>query len=609
MKPESRRRAAKILLALLAVGSLACSDADRTRWSARFGSAESQYVMGERHVTGRGVEADLELALEWFEKAAEQGHLPSQMRLVELYEERDAEGDASRASHWLKAAAEAGGPEAQYRFGRHLADAGESAAGAIWIEKAAEADHPAAQVVLARRLAWEEGGDRAEVIALLKKAALQGDPDGAFELARVAENGVVEMSDEEISKLLLDAAEKDHAGAQFAVAERYARGAGFDEDLETAVSWYRRSAEQGYAPAQEAMGVMFQAGRGVYPSPAEAVRWYRLAADQGRPAAQNQLGLMHAQGLVGDEETADRIEMLTASGGDEEELKKLGAIAQANNDRRAVEWYRIAIEQDFSPAMINLARLIESGRVPDADPDEVIALYRRAAELGNPVGQSQMAVRYSQGKGVDQDATESLAMLEAAARGGHTPAQMSLAAAYLRGIGGEPDQAQAAFWYRTAVEAGVEEAVAPYASMLARGIGVPKDEMAALQLFQKAAEREDATAQYSLGVFHEKGMAGLTADPRTAVMWWRRAANQGQPQAQAKLGIALVRAEGTTRNVTEAYAWLAASGLEETEPWIQVLEEEMPQLMLVRARKLAERRKALRESATADSAEVPTVGE
>jgi hypothetical protein len=134
--------------------------------------------------------------------------------------------------------------------------------------------------------------------------------------------------------------------------------------------------------------------------------------------------------------------------------------------------------------------------------------------------------------------------------------------------------------------------------MLLGGKGVPKDEVAALKLFEEAAERGDPTAEYSLGVLHSEGRAGLEANPRTAVMWWKRAAQQGQPHAQARLGVALVREEGVSRNLVEAYAWLAASGLKDTEPWVERIGKEMPETMLARAKKLAEKRKELREPAS-----------
>jgi TPR repeat protein len=173
------------LAAGIAFALLACNELDRTRWSARLGSAEAQLALGERLAAGDGVEKDLDEALVWLEKAAEDGSVPAQMRLVALYGERGAPEDAARAEHWLRAAAEAGDGRAQAELAeRILAAGGDDAEAAKWIARSAEAGDPRGLVAQAQRLAREPGND-AEVLALLTRAAEQGDPDAAYELARV----------------------------------------------------------------------------------------------------------------------------------------------------------------------------------------------------------------------------------------------------------------------------------------------------------------------------------------------------------------------------------------------------------------------------------------
>ena len=76
--------------------------------AARFGAADAQLALGERLASGDGIERNFDEALGWLEKAAEQGSPPAQLRLVDLYAERNAGEDAARAERWLRAAAEAG---------------------------------------------------------------------------------------------------------------------------------------------------------------------------------------------------------------------------------------------------------------------------------------------------------------------------------------------------------------------------------------------------------------------------------------------------------------------------------------------------------------------
>src|SRR5262249_9122218 len=153
---------------------------------------------------------------------------------------------------------------------------------------------------------------------------------------------------------------------------------------------------------------------------------------------QNQLGVMYAQGLIPDPETAQRIDFYTNGGGQHvpdvaEQLEKVAAVARANNDRKAIEWYRRAADQNFAPALSNLAKMIKEGRGPAADPAEALRLYQRAAELGDPVGLSEMAVRYSRGDGVEKDPAASLHLLEESAKAGHGPAQLAMATIYATG--------------------------------------------------------------------------------------------------------------------------------------------------------------------------------
>ena len=118
----------------------ACNEIDRTRWSARIGSNDAQRALGERLVAGDGVERNLDEALVWFEKAAEDGSVPAQMRLVELYGERGAPEDATRAERWLRAAAVAGDARAQVLLAeRILAAGGDDAEAAKWIAASAAA--------------------------------------------------------------------------------------------------------------------------------------------------------------------------------------------------------------------------------------------------------------------------------------------------------------------------------------------------------------------------------------------------------------------------------------------------------------------------------------
>ncbi len=62
-----------------------------------------------------------------------------------------------------------------------------------------------------------------------------------------------------------------------------------------------------------------------------------------------------------------------------------------------------------------------------------------------------------------------------------------------------------------------------------KGKGVEQDPKEALQRFRKAADQGDAQAQYKLGLMYYNG-EGIEKDPKEAVEWFRKAANQGLAQ-------------------------------------------------------------------------------
>ena len=71
---------------------------------------------------------------------------------------------------------------------------------------------------------------------------------------------------------------------------------------------------------------------------------------------------------------------------------------------------------------------------------------------------------------------------------------------------------------------------------------------------KKAAEQGDAQAQCNLGVCYHFGN-GVEKNLSEAVKWWRKAAEQGDAQAQYNLGVCYALGDGVEKNPTEAVKW------------------------------------------------------
>ena len=70
----------------------------------------------------------------------------------------------------------------------------------------------------------------------------------------------------------------------------------------------------------------------------------------------------------------------------------------------------------------------------------------------------------------------------------------------------------------------------------ADGRGVAKDEVEAVKWYRKAAEQNDAEAQFNLGVCYANGQ-GVAKNEAEAVKWYRKAAEQNHAEAQYNLGV------------------------------------------------------------------------
>ncbi len=90
---------------------------------------------------------------------------------------------------------------------------------------------------------------------------------------------------------------------------------------------------------------------------------------------------------------------------------------------------------------------------------------------------------------------------------------------------------------------------------------MPQDNAEATKWFRKAADQGDANAQLNLGLMYRKGQ-GVPQDYVSAAVWFRKAAEQRIADAQAMLGAAYVTGLGVPEDKAEAYFWLnlAASG-------------------------------------------------
>ena len=117
------------------------------------GSKDANYNLGVMYFKGEGVKADRLQGLEYFKKAAGQGHMNAQFILGSLYDKgEDVMLDRGVAAGWYKKAAEQGHAQAQFNLGLMYTN-GEGVEknrpqAVIWLKKAARQGHKGAGKLL-----------------------------------------------------------------------------------------------------------------------------------------------------------------------------------------------------------------------------------------------------------------------------------------------------------------------------------------------------------------------------------------------------------------------------------------------------------------------------
>jgi TPR repeat protein len=127
-----------------------------------------------------------------------------------------------------------------------------------------------------------------------------------------------------------NAAELQHAQAQFFLAGMYQEGRGVEQNVQEAQVWFgriREAAERGESEAQVSFALMFHHGLGVGQDYAEAAKWHRRAAEQGdaNAAVSVALDYHNGRGVPEDHEEEERWLLKAAAKGNANACYFLGS--------------------------------------------------------------------------------------------------------------------------------------------------------------------------------------------------------------------------------------------------------------------------------------------
>lgn len=401
-------------------------------------------------------------------------------------------------------------------------------------------------------------------------AAKEYSIEGQTYLGRCYLNGIgVKVNLMEASQLLTVASRRqNNAAAEWARGSCYEHGFGLIADKNIAFISYKKSAEKKFVPAMNTLAIAYESGIGTAKNLTESMKWYRLAAYSGSIAAEFNLERRRSLSFTNTLSSSclPTLAMLEMIRGVKQHLPALadrgyapaqlmlyGLFSQSapplvgisKDEKEAMKWLRLAVDQEYAPAQYQLACCYESGNgVNHKDKKEAVKWLQLAADQGNAKAQYKLGCYYER-----ENEKEAIRLFQSAALGGLADAQYKMGK-YYGEIEDEDDNR-----------------------------GIKKDEKEAAKLFHLAAEQELISAQNQLGVCYEKGQ-GVIKNLKEAMKWYCLAsknknrsgnwqttaeknsvrvclllARQGDLEAQYYLGGCYEYGRGTKSDKKEAEKW------------------------------------------------------
>ena len=155
------------------------------------------------------------------------------------------------------------------------------------------------------------------------------------------------------------------------------------------------------------------------------------------------------------------------------------------NTNLAIIWYRKAVAQQHTGAMVNLGNDYVLGRGVEKNTAEAIRLYRLAADGGSAVGAMKLGLAYKNGVGAPHDANQAKQWFQISANKGNGIAATNLGVMFEDGEGGPKNLSDAAKWYRVGLQYGDNNAARFLGMLYMDGDGVQKDSVIAYALLSQ----------------------------------------------------------------------------------------------------------------------------
>lgn len=327
-----------------------------------------------------------------------------------------------------------------------------------------------------------------------------------------------------------------------------------DNDLDEAVSYFRKAANLGAKEAVREIGVIghrYEIGDGVEKDEEKAARYYQISAEYGEGEAWYHLGLLYFRGING--------------------LKP--------NPRKAKRTLERASDAGVAQATLMLAKIYDEGLLGHVNHELAFKYYKQAAENGDSEAMLMTGMFYAQGDVTQKDTAEAELWIRRGKSLGHPDGMVTLRGflsvaciEYATGLAGMVDDKKAFAMAEEAEEMGDRDVFLRLGNIY-RNSRHPHHAESAFACFTRAAKQEIPAAESALGLCYEAAI-GTEENIKKAVAYYKKAAEAGDPFGMAHYGYALANGEGVKKNEKEAMEWLIKAAMSGDKGAVQILADD-----------------------------------
>ena len=561
--------------------------------AAAQGHAEAMWQLGRMTYNGEGfgdraVKRDRDLALEWFIKAGEAGHVLSMRYAAKIYA---SDRNMEEAVKWYKKAADAGDQTALYELGEMY----------YW-GFGGKRDHPLAlsyllkcggigdALYLTGRIYHEDMGvtrDDAKALEYLQKAVNAGDSESMAYLGRMYMEGNGVQQDIEKGEELFSKAGKYNVWAWMQLGVIYLGGHGVERDPEKSREMIRKGnrdliydgansfedvlaeAEAGDKSDMYRTGMRYLLGGddgNTYPiDPEKAVYWMEKAATQGNWMSAFLLGYEYFAGRLVPQDLQKALDALPHYAEDafimlRQDIEKAMQEAAIRDPNTPEEWY-----------LKGMALLGENGS-SNWDPRGAYECFEMAAAQGHVEAMWELGSMNYYGRGmgdreVKEDRKLALEWFLKAGEAGHALSMLFAAEMYYIGQDIPQNMEEALKWYNKAADLGNQDALYALGGIYYWGSGVERDHSLALSYLQKCDGMLGAL--YMTGrIYHED--LGVTRDDAKALEYLQKAAEAKYYEAMCYLGRMYMEGNGVPQDIEKGEELFSKAGKYNDWAWMQL---------------------------------------